>query len=395
MNEGFTNKENVFQPQGKRGLLNGSSSASKRPALSSITNCSQTTRDNYTQMRFHKQEQGISHLDSLLCVPSSMQSFTLTSLLSVPSLVGHSSSNCTFDNTSFTLSTSITSPGSPMLVSSPDISIVDINCCDENYGEYTLEVYSNLRHSEVLNVPNPGFIHHQPDITANMRSILIDWLVEVVDEFQLSPQTLFLAVAYTDRYLSQVSIPRAKLQLVGTTCLYLASKFEEIYPPEIGEFAYITDDTYNKKQIVKMEQHILKVNKFLLVIPTIYTFLVHFLEISSADVNADVREKLDKFSKYLSELALIDIDPFSKYLPSVIAASAVCLARHTLCQPAWSTVLQYHSGYNVSDISQCLQDMHRTHALAHCHTQQAVHQKYLNNKYLKIALLKSPETLPC
>ena len=36
-----------------------------------------------------------------------------------------------------------------MLVSSPDISIVDINCCDENYGEYTLEVYSNLRHSEV------------------------------------------------------------------------------------------------------------------------------------------------------------------------------------------------------------------------------------------------------
>ena len=82
-----------------------------------------------------------------------------------------------------------------------------------------------------------------------MRSILIDWLVEVVDEFQLSPQTLFLAVAYTDRYLSQVSIPRAKLQLVGTTCLYLASKFEEIYPPEIGEFAYITDDTYNKKQV--------------------------------------------------------------------------------------------------------------------------------------------------
>ena len=129
MNEGFTNKENVFQPQGKRGLLNGSSSASKRPALSSITNRSQTTRDNHTQMRFHKQEvtlhsfiiciiisristqQGISHLDSLLCVPSSMQSFTLTSLLSVPSLVGHSSSNCTFDNTSFTLSTSITSPG--------------------------------------------------------------------------------------------------------------------------------------------------------------------------------------------------------------------------------------------------------------------------------------------
>lgn len=92
-------------------------------------------------------------------------------------------------------------------------------------------------------------MHKQPDITNTMRSILVDWLVEVAEEFRLDPQTFFLAVSYADRYLSCVSVMRAKLQLVGTATMYLASKFEEIYPPEIGEFAYITDDTYTKKQV--------------------------------------------------------------------------------------------------------------------------------------------------
>lgn len=84
-----------------------------------------------------------------------------------------------------------------------------------------------------------------------MRSILVDWLVEVAEEFQLHLDTLYLAIAYTDRYLSRVSVPRSKLQLVGTTSLYIAAKFEEIHPPDIGEFAYITDDTYTKKQVAR------------------------------------------------------------------------------------------------------------------------------------------------
>lgn len=99
--------------------------------------------------------------------------------------------------------------------------------------------------------PPPSFIHLQPDINPNMRAILVDWLVEVAEEFQLHLDTLHLAVSYTDRYLSKVSVPRNKLQLLGTTSLYIAAKYEEIHPPEIGEFAYITDDTYTKKQVLK------------------------------------------------------------------------------------------------------------------------------------------------
>ena len=89
----------------------------------------------------------------------------------------------------------------------------------------------------------------QPDITASMRSVLVDWLVEVTDEFSLQPETLYLAVSITDRFLSCMSVLRGKLQLVGTTAMYIAAKLEEIYPPELTDFAYITDDTYSKQQV--------------------------------------------------------------------------------------------------------------------------------------------------
>ena len=89
----------------------------------------------------------------------------------------------------------------------------------------------------------------QPDITSGMRAILVDWLVEVVEEFKLEPQTFYLSMSIVDRFLSCMSVLRSKLQLVGTAAIYIAAKFEEIYPPEIGEFVYITDDTYTKSQV--------------------------------------------------------------------------------------------------------------------------------------------------
>ena len=89
----------------------------------------------------------------------------------------------------------------------------------------------------------------QPDINNSMRAILVDWLVEVAEEYKLSQDTLYLAVNYIDRFLSSMVVLRKKLQLVGTACMLIASKLEEIYPPEVAEFVYITDDTYSGKEV--------------------------------------------------------------------------------------------------------------------------------------------------
>ena len=71
--------------------------------------------------------------------------------------------------------------------------------------------------------PKPGYMSKQPDITNWMRIILIDWLVEVGEEYKLSAETIFLAVNYLDRFLSSMSVLRGKLQLVGTAAILLAA----------------------------------------------------------------------------------------------------------------------------------------------------------------------------
>jgi len=79
-----------------------------------------------------------------------------------------------------------------------------------------------------------------------MRSILIDWLVDVHLKFKLLPETLFITVNIIDRFLEKQRVSKSRLQLVGVTALFVASKYEEIYPPELKDFVYITDRAYSK-----------------------------------------------------------------------------------------------------------------------------------------------------
>ena len=103
-------------------------------------------------------------------------------------------------------------------------------------------------------MPKARYMRKQRDINHSMRSILVDWLVEVAQEYKLNSQTLFIAIGYIDRFLSEMSVQRTKLQLVGVTAMLLAAKYEEIYPPAVDEFVYITDNTYNRDQVNSAER---------------------------------------------------------------------------------------------------------------------------------------------
>uniref|UniRef100_A0A803YJV4 Cyclin-like domain-containing protein n=1 Tax=Meleagris gallopavo TaxID=9103 RepID=A0A803YJV4_MELGA len=132
-----------------------------------------------------------------------------------------------------------------------------------------LQVRPHQHRAEVKYRLKPYYMRKQPDITAEMRAILVDWLVEVGEEYKLRTETLYLAVNYLDRFLSCMSVLRGKLQLVGTAAILLAAKYEEIYPPEVDEFVYITDDTYTKRQLLRMEHLLLKVLAFDLTVCTL------------------------------------------------------------------------------------------------------------------------------
>ena len=70
------------------------------------------------------------------------------------------------------------------------------------------------------------YLDNQPFITSNMRAILVDWLVEVQENFELFHETLYLAVKIVDRYLERKEVKKEYLQLVGATAMLVASKFE-------------------------------------------------------------------------------------------------------------------------------------------------------------------------
>ena len=132
-------------------------------------------------------------------------------------------------------------------------------------------------------LPKFNYMEKQSDISFPMRSILVDWVVEVGEEFDVETETVHLAVNYIDRFLSYMSVQRAKLQLVGTSSMFIASKYQEIYPKELDKFVYITDDTYNKRQVLRMEHLVLKVLGFDLSGPSANVFLSQMSELSKTE----------------------------------------------------------------------------------------------------------------
>ncbi|KAM7253733.1 hypothetical protein ACFE04_031415 [Oxalis oulophora] len=250
------------------------------------------------------------------------------------------------------------------LTISSTLGFTNIDCDHKDpqlCGLYAADIYSNMRVAELVRRPFPNFMETvQHDITQTMRGILVDWLVEVLEEYKLVPDTLYLTVYLIDRFLSQNYIERQKLQLLGITCMLIASKYEEIYAPRVEEFCFITDNTYTRDEVLNMERQVLKYFGFQLFAPTAKTFLRRFLRAAQACYKTPSLE-LEYLADYLVELTLINYD-FLKFLPSIIAASAVFLARWTLDQSnhPWNTTLEHYSSYNSSDLKttvQALQDL--------------------------------------
>lgn len=221
----------------------------------------------------------------------------------------------------------------------------------------------------------------QPDINDSMRAILVDWLVEVSEEYKLNGETLCLAINYIDRFLSFMSVVRAKLQLVGTAAMLIASKYEEIYPPEIGEFVYITDDTYTKVQVLRMEKLLLKVLSFDLSGPTHFSFTTLFC------IMLDYPDQIKFMAQYLSELSMLNAQPYLNFKPSEISAGALALARYTFGQKLWSHKMTLVTGYSLEELKEIVVYLNDMHNQASTLQQQAIQEKYKSVKYLQTSLV--------
>lgn len=227
----------------------------------------------------------------------------------------------------------------------PEIDNVDT----ENLGDpfqvalYALDIFNYYKEREV-SFAIPDYMRTlQRDLTAHMRSILVDWQVEVQENFELNHETLYLAVKLVDHYLARVAVPREQLQLVGATALFIACKFDERCPPMLDDFLYICDDAYAKTDLILMEQRIVRAVNFDLGIPLTYRFLRRYAKCCRASV-----ETLT-LARYILEMSLMDYKVI-QIRDSLTAAAALLLALRMKNVGQWTPTLVYYTGYTEQEL---------------------------------------------
>lgn len=195
-------------------------------------------------------------------------------------------------------------------------------------AEYVVEIFDYLHVLEKATMPNPDYMEHQTSLEWQLRGVLVDWLIEVHTRFHLLPETIFLAVNIIDRFLSARVVELDRLQLVGITAMFIASKYEEVLSPHVQNFKHVADDGFTEEEILKAERFVLSALEYDLSYPNPMNFL---RRISKAD-NYDIQTRT--LAKYLLEISLLD-HQFMKYPPSLIAAASMYLARLILERGEW------------------------------------------------------------
>lgn len=248
-------------------------------------------------------------------------------------------------------------------------------------SEYVKDIYKYLHVLEAQQAVRANYMQGY-EITERMRALLVDWLVQVHSRFQLLQETLYLTVAILDRFLQVQPVSRRKLQLVGVTAMLVACKYEEMYAPEVGDFAYITDNAFTKSQILEMEQLVLRTLNFQLGRP----LPLHFLRRASKVANSDVEKHT--LAKYLMELTLLDYD-MVHYRPSEVAAAALCLSQLLVDGLPWSPTQQHYSTYDAAHLKPIMQHIAKNVVTVNGGKTkfQAVRNKYSSSKLMKISLI--------
>ncbi|GBP54664.1 hypothetical protein EVAR_47166_1 [Eumeta japonica] len=168
----------------------------------------------------------------------------------------------------------------------------------------------------------------------------------VSEVYKLHRETFHRTVDYIDRYLSAVdNVPKGRLQLIGITCLFVAAKVEEVYPPKVSEFAYVTDGACTTEEMLLEEMHIARILRWKLSPITCNEWLNMYMQLASEGRNAknrmiserdvaanSLRAYTFSFPQYSSldflicsqllDLAILHVD-VNNYSYSVVAAATV------------------------------------------------------------------------
>jgi len=284
--------------------------------------------------------------------------------------------------------------------SSKQLPVEDIDLDRDNpqlVSYYAKDIYQYLRQLEKTYAIRQHYMDGYV-IRPTMRTILVDWLVDVHGRFKMLQETLYLTIAVMDSFLqADPTINRRELQLVGLTAMLIAAKFEETWAPEVNDFVYMSDKAYTSKDVLNMECRMLRKLNFALGRP----LPLHFLR-RNTQAASQILDQVDvlhhTLSKYLMELTLPEYG-FCHYLPSELAAAALCLSLRILDEndtdpsKLWNHSMVFYSGYSYEYLEPLMEKLSSLIASADASKFQAVRKKYACSKLYNISTiphLKSP-----
>ncbi|XP_038610705.1 G1/S-specific cyclin-E1 isoform X2 [Tachyglossus aculeatus] len=217
------------------------------------------------------------------------------------------------------------------------------------------EVWKIMLNKEQTYLRDKHFLQRHPLLQPQMRAILLDWLMEVCEVYKLHRETFYLAQDFFDRFMAtQQNIVKTLLQLIGISSLFIAAKLEEIYPPKLHQFAYVTDGACTEDEILSMELIIMKALKWNLSPLTIVSWLNIYMQV--AYLNDFYEVLLPQYPQQifiqiteLLDLCVLDIGCL-EFPYGVLAASA-------LYHFSSSELMQKVSGYEWRDIEECVKWM--------------------------------------
>ncbi|XP_030573698.1 G2/mitotic-specific cyclin-B3 [Drosophila novamexicana] len=241
-------------------------------------------------------------------------------------------------------------------------------------SHYAMDIFNYLKLREP-EFPIHDYMPKQVHLTTWMRTLLVDWMVEVQETFELNHETLYLAVKIVDLYLCREVINKEKLQLLGAAAFFIACKYDERQPPLIEDFLYICDGAYNHDELVKMEMETLRTINYDLGIPLSYRFLRRYARC------AKVQMPTLTLARYILELSLMDYATIG-FSDSQMASAALFMALRmhggaaNLHKKTWTSTLAYYTGYQLAQFAEVVPVLN-----AGLHRKPRATIKTIRNKY--------------
>ncbi|XP_068433632.1 G1/S-specific cyclin-E1 [Clinocottus analis] len=189
-------------------------------------------------------------------------------------------------------------------------------------------VWNNMLEKDKTYSRDVHVLDKHPHLQPKTRAVLLDWLMEVSEVYKLHRESYHLSQDYFDRFMAtQRNVLKSTLQLIGITCLFIAAKVEEMYPPKIHQFAYVTDKACTEDEILSMEIIIMKDLKWSLSPQTPISWLNVYMQVAYLKESDELlipRYPQSTFTQIaeLLDLCMLDVRCL-EFSNGILAASAL------------------------------------------------------------------------